>query len=91
MPARYDSAAVTSSLDAPHADTQDCTLEMKSTDGQKQEVSELEAHLVRLSQVFRQLGRTEGQGADGPEGGGDAGVEAGWVSVPGGGLAGVVD
>ena len=76
MPARYDNAAVTSSLDAPHADTQSCTFAMKSEDGQKQEVSELDSQLVRLSHVFRQLGRTEGQGADGPEGGGDAGVVA---------------
>lgn len=71
IPARYDNAAVISSSDPPHADTQDCTLAMKLALGQKHLESLLDLHLgTRLSQVFKQLGRTGGQGAEDPGGGG---------------------
>lgn len=53
-----------SSSEAPHAETQDCTAEMKAEEGQKQDVSLLEEHEgTVVSQVLRQRGRTEGQGA----------------------------
>ena len=61
---------ISSSLPA-HADTHSCTEAMKSGLGQKHLVSLFDEHLgMMLSQVLRQLGRTEGQGAEDSGGGG---------------------
>lgn len=80
MPARYDRAAVSSSVPLAQELTHFWTLEVKPASLQKQLESELSLHFVRVKKVFRQLGRTPGAGAGctgelGADGGADGAVD----------------